>query len=60
MVAIKRAVAVTALLSSASAFPRYNPYEKRQDLPPTDERAQAVVETFRTAWEGYVVEGPFL
>ncbi|KAF2449983.1 glycoside hydrolase family 47 protein [Karstenula rhodostoma CBS 690.94] len=54
MVVIKRAVAVATLLSSASALPRQTkPYEKRQDLPPADERAQGVIDTFRTAWEGY-------
>jgi mannosyl-oligosaccharide alpha-1,2-mannosidase len=26
---------------------------KRNDLPPAEERAQAVVDTFRTAWTGY-------
>ncbi|KAJ4360898.1 Mannosyl-oligosaccharide alpha-1,2-mannosidase 1B [Didymosphaeria variabile] len=54
MAVIKRAVAVAVLLSGASALPRQTkPYVKRQDLPPADERAQGVVDTFRTAWEGY-------
>jgi mannosyl-oligosaccharide alpha-1,2-mannosidase len=26
---------------------------RRNDLPPAEERAQAVVNTFRTAWTGY-------
>lgn len=55
MAVIKRAVAVAALLSSASALPKQaKPFETRQNLPPADERAQGVIDTFRTAWEGYV------
>lgn len=56
MAVIKRAVAVAALLSGTCALPRQTgPFQKRQDLPPADERAQGVVEAFRTAWEGYVL-----
>jgi hypothetical protein len=55
MAVIKRAVAVAALLSCASALPKQTrPFERRQDLPPADERAKGVVDTFRTAWDGYM------
>ncbi|KAJ4304768.1 maturation of Asn-linked oligosaccharides protein [Kalmusia sp. IMI 367209] len=54
MARVKLAVAGAALLSGASALPRdTRAFQKRQDLPPAEERAQGVVDTFRTAWEGY-------
>ena len=54
MVKTKCAVALAALLSGASALPwKGQPYRKRDDLPPAEERAQTVVDAFRTAWDGY-------
>jgi len=55
MVRIKlTVVAAAALLWEASALPRkLDGVDRRQDLPPAEERAQAVVDAFRTAWAGY-------
>ena len=54
MARIKSVIALGALLPVAFALPRNaNGYGKRDDLPPAEERAQAVVNTFRIAWEGY-------
>lgn len=54
MAKMKCAVALTAVLSGALALPRNTqPYQSKQDLPPAEERTEAVVDAFRTAWEGY-------
>jgi mannosyl-oligosaccharide alpha-1,2-mannosidase len=49
---------LTTLSLSALALPQNLPknlkaHGRRNDLPPAEERAQAVVDTFRTAWAGY-------
>ncbi|KAF2680367.1 glycoside hydrolase family 47 protein [Lentithecium fluviatile CBS 122367] len=58
MARITAAVILTALCSGIVALPKNIPIDlkahgKRADLPPAEERAQAVVDTFRTAWAGY-------
>ncbi|KAF1968249.1 mannosyl-oligosaccharide 1,2-alpha-mannosidase precursor [Bimuria novae-zelandiae CBS 107.79] len=54
MVRIKRVVAVAVLLSGASALPRRRKlYHRQEELPPAEERTQAVIGAFRTAWDGY-------
>lgn len=58
MTRIKSAVAFGALLPTALCLPQNAPTDlkghgKRYDMPPAEERAQAVVDAFRTAWDGY-------
>ena len=58
MARIISAIILTASSLQALALPQNAPrnlkaFGKRNDLPPAEERAQAVVDTFRTAWAGY-------
>jgi hypothetical protein len=58
MARITSAIVLTASFLGTLALPQNIPRElkafgKRNDLPPAEERAQAVVDTFRTAWAGY-------
>jgi mannosyl-oligosaccharide alpha-1,2-mannosidase len=55
MTRITAVVVLTTLLSGTFALPQNVPQDlkshvKRDDLPPAEERAQAVIDTFRTAW----------
>jgi len=52
------AIVLTASVLGTFALPQNIPrdleaFGKRNNLPPAEERAQAVVDTFRTAWAGY-------
>jgi mannosyl-oligosaccharide alpha-1,2-mannosidase len=58
MARITATILLTAFFSGSFALPRNVPLDlkahvRRDDLPPAEERAQAVVDTFRTAWVGY-------
>jgi mannosyl-oligosaccharide alpha-1,2-mannosidase len=58
MARITSAIVLIASFWGALALPKNSPrqlkgFAKRVDLPPAEDRAQAVVDTFRTAWEGY-------
>ncbi|KAF1958377.1 mannosyl-oligosaccharide 1,2-alpha-mannosidase precursor [Byssothecium circinans] len=57
MTRITLAVALAACLSSAFALPKYVPVNlkghSKKGLPPAKERAQAVIDVFRTSWDGY-------
>lgn len=58
MARLNAALALAALVATAFALPKHaaadvKGYPKRADLPPSEERAQAVIDTFRIAWDGY-------
>jgi hypothetical protein len=50
-----KSVVLGLLLSKAFALPHSSPIDRRQasERRDTADRAQAVVEAFRTAWDGY-------
>ncbi|PVH93200.1 glycoside hydrolase family 47 protein [Periconia macrospinosa] len=60
MTRVISAIALAACLPGVLALPRNTPkilksagQQKRADLPSPEERTQAVIDTFRTAWAGY-------